>query len=165
MNRSSTTTIDAGEETTAPANFLESSLGSISSPRRYSNFSKPYKQASNFFLTRRLFEALATIRPLVTVLDSNRLEDNRENQDDGETTSAPIARADRRWRVKIWSFYLTLLNAIADLGPEEGKEVFGNTSWQDLLALAQDGTIWEEVVQVGYEGIEGKVDADVVLNL
>ena len=65
----------------------------------------------------------------------------------------------------MWSFYLTLLNAIAELGPENGKKEFGGKEWKNLVARAQDGTIWDEVVNIGYGGIEGNIDADVVFNL
>ena len=82
-----------------------------------------------------------------------------------EFRSAPIARTDKRWRVKLWSFYLTLLNAVAELGPEEGKAVFGKQQWKSLVAKAENGTIWEEVVNTGYGGIEARVDAEVVINL
>ena len=78
---------------------------------------------------------------------------------------APIARASQRSRIKVWSLYLTLLNSVAELGPEVGKKEFGGKEWKNLVAKAQDGTVWNEVVDIGYGGIEGNVDADVVFNL
>lgn len=58
-----------------------------------------------------------------------------------------------------------MLNAIAELGPEDGRAAFGIKQWKSLVAKAQDGTIWEEVVHIGYGDIESRVDADVVINL
>ena len=123
--------------------------------------SKTCKQASNLFLTRRLSEALQTLEPLFT---------QSENQDDatnGDTASPPalIQQAARTTRVKVWNLYLTLLNAIIELGPEEGRNTFGSKEWSSLVAKARDGTIWDEVVNIGYGGVEGNVDADVVSNL
>lgn len=84
---------------------------------------------------------------------------------DGRVSAAPIAAASRNTRVKVWSFFLTLLNAIIELGPEEGKLVFGSSKWRSLAAKARDGGIWEEVVTLGYGGVEGDVDGEVVVNL
>ena len=52
-----------------------------------------------------------------------------------------------------------------DLGQEQGKLIFGSTRWRQLAAKAREGTIWDEVVQRGYGGVEGEVDPDVVVNL
>lgn len=60
---------------------------------------------------------------------------------------------------------MTILNAIVELEPEEGKEAFGNQEWRTLCNKIRDGEIWEEVVKNGYHGVEGDVDADVVINL
>jgi len=65
----------------------------------------------------------------------------------------------------VWVFYLSLLHAIVEMGPEEGKLVLGSTRWRQLAAKVRDGTVWEEIVQAGYGGSEGEVDADVVVNL
>ena len=53
----------------------------------------------------------------------------------------------------MWSFYLTFLNSVVELGPEEGKHAFGSTKWKALVAKARDGTVWEDVVRDGYSGI------------
>ena len=162
MAGSFTTLIDPTEESLPSSQFLGSSIGSISSPRKAkSETSKAYKQAEAFFVTRRFPEALASIEPLITVPNS------QNDPTDSEATheDAPVARASPRSRIKVWSFYLTLLNAIADLGPEDGKKDFGGREWKNLVAKAQEGTIWDEVVNIGYGGIEGNIDAEVVFNL
>lgn len=138
---------------------LGSSIGSLSSslPRGTNQISKAYTQASNLFLTRRLTEALSTLTPIV---ERPLVEVIGESPD-----PAPIAIASRSSRIKIWCLYLTLLNAIIGLGPDEGKAAFGSNVWRDIASKARDGSIWEDVVQVGYNGIEGNVDAEVVINL
>jgi hypothetical protein len=61
--------------------------------------------------------------------------------------------------------YLTILNAILELEPDEGKDTFGAQEWRALCTKVRDGAIWEEVVKNGYHGVEGDVDSDVVINL
>ena len=61
--------------------------------------------------------------------------------------------------------YLTILNAVLELAPDEGKVSFGSSEYRALVSKVQDGEVWDEVVQNGYGGIEGDVDADVVINL
>ena len=131
-----------------------SSLSSTTASRHPSQMSKTYRQASTLFLTRRLPEALSTLLPLITP---------PEPVENGEP--APVARASRTTRVKLWSLYLTVLNAIVEMGPEEGKDAFGNQEWRALCAKVRDGDLWEEVVRNGYHGVEGDVDPDVVINL
>ncbi|KAG6082468.1 hypothetical protein E4U16_006038 [Claviceps sp. LM84 group G4] len=139
-------------------NILSSSIASLrsapTSSRQTSQISKTYRQASTLFLTRRLPEALTTLTPLILPPGS---------PNDGEP--APVASASRTTRIKVWSLYLTILNAIVETGPEEGKEAFGNQEWRTLCAKVRDGQVWEEVVHNGYHDVEGDVDADVVINL
>lgn len=150
------------DETLSSSSLLGAALGSISSPRSSSSeFSKTYKQASNFYLTRRFPEALSAIKPLITTPENGE-ETDEEKQ---EAAQAPVASADRKWRIKLWSFYISLLNQIAELEDEDGKAAFGNKEWRSLTAKAQDGSVWEEVVIIGYGGIEGNVDPEVVVNL
>lgn len=139
-------------------NMLTASIGSLpgaASSRQSSQISKAYRQASTLFLTRRLPEALTTLLPLI------------QHQDvDGHVSDpAPVARASRTTRVKVWSLYLTILNAIVELEPEEGKDAFGNQDWRMLCKKVREGDVWEEVVRNGYHGVEGDVDTDVVINL
>lgn len=162
MNGSSTTLVDPIEGSLVTSRLLGSSVGSISSPRKAkSEISKVYKQAEALFVTRRFSEALACIEPLITVPPS----ENDAYDDEATPDVAPIARASSKSRVKVWSFYLTLLNAIAELGSEDGKKEIGGREWRNLVAKAQDGSIWDEVINIGYGGVEGNVDADVVFNL
>lgn len=142
--------------------LLSSSISSLSSSRNGApQVSKIYRQASTLFLTRRLSDALATIEPAITAETPSEPIDG-----DSETAEpAPVASASRSTRIKIWNLYLTILNAIIELGPEEGKNAIGNKEWRAIVAKVRDGTVWEEVVQQGYGGVEGDVDADVVINL
>lgn len=78
---------------------------------------------------------------------------------------APVARASRHTRVRVWSLYLTVLNAVLELPAEEGKEAFGARRWKELCASVREGDVWEQVVRDGYGGREGDVDSDVVVNL
>ncbi|KAI4230412.1 MAG: hypothetical protein L6R36_000041 [Xanthoria steineri] len=143
--------------------FLGSSIDSLSPPRqRHSHLSNIYKEASALFLTRRLAEAYSNLEPILTLPEPSDDLPNNEGEDE---RPAPIATASRSLRVKVWSLYLTLLDAIIQLGPEQGKQALGNKQWQEITAKARDGTVWDEVVQMGYGGIEGNVDADVVTNL
>ncbi|PHH91019.1 hypothetical protein CDD83_1912 [Cordyceps sp. RAO-2017] len=125
---------------------------SAAASRHSSHVSKTYRQASTLFLTRRLPEALTTLSPLITPPPEN-----------GEP--APVARSSRTTRIKVWSLYLTILNAVLEMEPDEGKEAFGNQEWRALCAKVRDGHVWEEVVRHGYHGVEGDVDSDVVINL
>ncbi|KAI4250430.1 MAG: hypothetical protein L6R40_000028 [Gallowayella cf. fulva] len=162
MSVTSTDTVIAAP-TRESIRFLGSSIDSLSPPRqRNSHISNVYKEASTLFLTKRLAEAFATLEPIVTVAEPS--EDTAKDEDETERV-APIATASRTLRVKVWSLYLTLLNAIIELGPEEGKQALGSKQWRDIATKARDGTVWDEVVQKGYGRIEGNVDADVVTNL
>lgn len=135
---------------TFPPHFLSTSS------RRSSPITKTYHQSSTLFLTRRLPEALTTLQPLLTP---------RHASDGGLLETAPVARASRSTRIKVWSLYLTILNAVVDMEPDEGKDAFGGQEWRTLCNKVRDGHVWEEVVQSGYHGVEGDVDTDVVINL
>ncbi|KAK4137432.1 hypothetical protein BT67DRAFT_438697 [Trichocladium antarcticum] len=137
---------------TSLASSTSSARGSASS-----HISKTYRQASTLFLTRRLPEALSTTLPLVSPPTSD--------DPNGPLEPAPVAKASRSSRIKVWSLYLTILNATLDLDPDEGKEAFGTQEWRALCHKVREGEIWEEVVRNGYHGVEGDVDADVVINL
>jgi hypothetical protein len=134
---------------------------STDAKRGASQISRSYKQASHFFLQRRFPEALLTIQPLIT---PQKQKDASAGQDyiDG---SAPVARASRSNRVKVWSLYLTLLNAIVEIGVDEGKETFGQVSWRAIHTKVRSGVVWEDVVKIGYHNQEGAVDSEVVSNL
>jgi hypothetical protein len=137
---------------------LSSSISGPSSRAQSSQVAKTYRQAANLFLTRRLPESLSTIEPIISPQSPDGVVSS-------ENALAPIALASRSSRIKVWSFYLTFLNSVVELGPEEGKHAFGSTKWKALVAKARDGTVWDDIVRDGYGGIEGNVDADVVVNL
>ncbi|KAK1726988.1 hypothetical protein CaCOL14_006562 [Colletotrichum acutatum] len=165
LNGSYTATLSptvASSETTAtfPPHMLASSISSLSSStsaRHTSQISKTYRQASTLFLTRRLPEALSTILPLITPPTGQ--------SENGAGEPAPVARASRSTRIKVWSLYLTTLNAIVELEPDEGKDAFGSQEWRALCTKVREGEVWEEVVRNGYHGVESDVDSDVVINL
>lgn len=143
--------------------MLSSSVSSLSSSRQQSSqIAKAYRQAAQLFLTRRLPEALSTIEPIITPPP----QDDANGAYNGDLSAfAPVAAASRGTRVKVWSFYLTFLNSVVELGAEEGKQAFGSTRWKQLVSKCRDGSVWEDVVRDGYAGVEGDVDAEVVVNL
>lgn len=124
--------------------------------------SQTYKKASQLFLTRRLQEALTTLESIISVPAK---DEQFTNGDDTMSSFAPIATASSNLRIKVWNLYITLLSAIVDLGPEEGKSTFGQKEWKALVSKVRDGEVWETIVQTGYRGLEGSVDAEVVYNL
>lgn len=143
--------------------MLSSSVSSLSSSRHQSSqIAKAYRQAAQLFLTRRLPEALSTIEPIIT---PPPIDDTNGSYNGDLSAFAPVASASRGTRVKVWSFYLTFLNSVIELGAEEGKHAFGSTQWKALVSKCRDGSIWEDVVRDGYAGVEGDVDAEVVVNL
>ncbi|KAI9733764.1 MAG: hypothetical protein M1818_007178 [Claussenomyces sp. TS43310] len=164
FNGSHTTTVGSRDGMSA-SQLLVSSISSLSSTsgsqHASSQISKIYRQASTLFLTRRLPESLSTLLPVVTP----PITEQDLNGLDAVAEPAPIASASRTTRIKVWSLYLTILNAVVELNPEEGKQAFGIREWRSLVKKVKDGEVWEEVVQNGYDGIEGDVDSDVVINL
>ena len=156
----SITTLNPTRETLSNSQLLSSSISSLSSSgsrQATSQISKIYRQSSTLFLTRRLPESLSTILPVITPPAADDTNANLE--------PTPISKASRTTRIKVWSLYLTILNAIVELDPDEGKQAFGSTEWRSLVAKVRDGEVWEEVVRDGYGGVEGDVDSDVVINL
>ena len=144
--------------------YLSSSISSLSASRQQSSqIAKAYRQAAQLFLTRRLPEALSTIEPIITAPPQDLQASNGSG--DIHDAYAPVATASRGTRVKVWSFYLTFLNSVVELGAEEGKHAFGSARWKQLVSKCRDGSVWDEVVRDGYAGVEGDVDADVVVNL
>lgn len=146
--------------------YLSSSISSLSASRQQSSqIAKAYRQAAQLFLTRRLPEALSTIEPIITAPPPVAHGDGDHDSDAVQTAYAPVATASRGTRVKVWSFYLTFLNSVVELGAEEGKHAFGSARWKQLVSRCRDGSVWDDVVRDGYAGVEGDVDADVVVNL
>lgn len=159
-NGSVATTLSPTRETLTSSQLLTSSVSSLSSStirHASSQISKTYRQSSQLFLTRRLPESLSTLLPVITPPASDDTNADPE--------PASISKASRTTRIKVWSLYLTILNAIVELDPEEGKQAFGSHEWRGLVTKVRDGEVWEEVVKNGYGGVEGDVDSDVVINL
>ena len=129
---------------------------------RSSEITKIYKEATSLYVTRRLADALATIQPLVTKVE---LEEDASQELEKVERSSPIASASRKSRTKVWCFYLTLLNDLTELGPEDGPAAIGNTEWETIVDKVQSGSIWDDVVKLGYGGREGFVDIEVTKNL
>ncbi|KAL1999089.1 hypothetical protein VTN02DRAFT_5069 [Thermoascus thermophilus] len=142
-------------------------LSSTSSRRSTSKLcSQIHKNASQLFLTRRLPECLAALEPIITPPQDEQRQQQYTNGDNGSSPPvAPIATVSGTLRIKVWNLYITLLSAIVDLGAEDGKRTFGQKEWKALASKVRDGEIWETIVQTGYGGREGSVDADVVYNL
>lgn len=125
--------------------------------------SKTYKKSSHLYLTRRLQEALSTLEPVITAPSVEG--EQFTNGDSTGPVPALIATVPSSWRIKVWNLYIALLSAIVDLGSEEGKKTFGQKEWKEIASKVRDGDIWETVVRIGYNGVEGSVDAEVVYNL
>ena len=51
------------------------------------------------------------------------------------------------------------------MGPDAGKQAFGGLQWKHFVSMARDGGLWADIVEIGYSGVEGNVDAEVVANL
>lgn len=150
-------------ESPSGARYLSTSRSSPNPHKKPSSeFSKTYKHASQLYLTRRLYEAYETLQP---VIKPSGESNGHASEDDDEPISAPIARATTSQRIKIWSLYAALLNAIVDLGAEAGKQEFGQKLYREIVRIVQTGDVWEQVVQDGYRGREGSLDAEVVYNV
>jgi hypothetical protein len=138
---------------------IQSLGGSPSGRGTTSQVAKVYRHASSLFLTRRLPEALDSVMTVITPPAGF----NAVNGDYQDATL--VASASKNSRIKVWSLYLTLIDAIVNLPAEDGKTRFGNQQWREMVAKTRDGRIWEEVVKFGYGGHEGDVDPEVVINL
>jgi hypothetical protein len=160
---SSTVTATTDVDPSSTSKALSSSLSSLpASKRQSSEILKAYKSASQLFLTRKFSDAHSILEPLIT--PPSRPSGSKDC-DDEVISEAPIARAIKNQRIKIWVLYITLLNSIIDLDRDEGKKLFGEAKHREIVKSVHSGDIWETVVRDGYEGREGSVDAEVVYNL
>ncbi|KAL9048100.1 MAG: hypothetical protein Q9162_007856 [Coniocarpon cinnabarinum] len=166
---------------TSTATLTESShssrqISSISSlhasqTSKSTNIARVYKSASQLFVTRRIQEALDTLEPVIQrpeTSSGDELDGDKfaaHNEESPEQQLAPIATASRGARVKVWSLYISIVNEVVEMGSEAGKKAFGAARWKQYQTKVRDGGIWAEVVEVGYSGIDGEVDAEVVANL
>ena len=149
--------------------YLSNSFSNLSRSRSTNSLIvRTYKQAAQLYLTKRFKDALEILEPIISPQQPLRSEHDSNgvtNGEEADPSSAPVTQASKTTRTKIWVFYLSLLNAIIELGPEEGKLIFGSTTWRQLAAKAREGTVWDEIVSRGYGGNEGELDAEVVVNL
>lgn len=143
--------------------YLSSSLSSLSRSRSSNNLIvRTYKQATQLYLTRRFREAWDVLETIVSAGGADSF--GQEQQDPSGV--APVAQSSRGTRTKVWVFYLSLIHAVVELGPEEGGKEFGDVDlWKGIARKAREGLAWEEIVSRGYAGQEGEVDAEVVVNL
>jgi hypothetical protein len=152
----------ASTESSSNSTYLSSSQSSLNhSKKASSEITKTYKYASQLFLTRRLAEAYDALQPVIKPAEQT----NGHHSDTDGPVLALIARASTSQRIKIWSLYATLLDAIVDLGLEQGKHELGQKRYRDIVRLVQSSEVWEHVIQAGYQGREASVDAEVVYNL
>ena len=78
-------------EDSLSSQYLTSSISSLSSARaQSSHIARTYRQAAQLFLTRRLYEALSTIEPLISPDESD--ESSHQHEQNGNA-STPVATA------------------------------------------------------------------------
>ncbi|KAI7513989.1 hypothetical protein KC347_g997 [Hortaea werneckii] len=151
--------------------YLSSSFSNLSRSRSTNSLIvRTYKSATQLYLTKRFREALETLEPIISPQQSPENGSPEDEPHDASVreegpNAAPVAQSTKGTRTKVWVFYLSLIHAIIDLGPEEGKLQFGSTRWRQLANKAREGTVWDEIVNMGYGGAESEVDPDVVVNL
>lgn len=141
--------------------YLSSSLSSLSRSRSSNNLIvRTYKQATQLYLTRRFRESWDVLETIV----NPDFDGNDGDADGQEHGIAPVAQSSRGTRTKVWVFYLSLIHAVTEMGPEDGAKEFGSAdAWRAIARKAREGTAWEEIVNRGYAGQEGEVDAEVVV--
>lgn len=143
--------------------FMTSSTSSLSSAwNQPPNVARIYKQAFQLFITRRTQEAWDALQPIVL---PPHLYNPANAQNTAKEDQAPVAVASKNARVKVWNLYVSILNAILELGNVEGKQEFGASMWTKLASNVRQGEVWQDVVQYGYCGQEGNVDPEVVASL
>ena len=132
--------------------------------RRPSPVAIAFKESREFFLTRRLVEAFDVLEPITASSKGSEI-DHDESSRSQTDQPPPIAVVEAKDRIRIWNLYIMIIHAAIELGPDAGRSQFGSARWKSLAAKARDGTVWDEVVSVGYGGVEGRVDAEVVSNM
>lgn len=140
---------------------LTSSAPSIDNRGAASEVLLTFRQASSFYVTHRLCEALTVLEQLLFSANPSKDTEAGHGSQEGDA----IATIPRKLRVKIWSLYITVLDATIKLGSDVAKGAVGVQRWQELTAKVRDGQIWDDVVKRGYSGNYAAVDPEVVLNL
>lgn len=119
---------------------------------------KLYRHAADSFLTRQYDVAYTILEPVVSLpAPKSKVHPAPE--------VARMAEASKSLRIKIWCLYLTLLQAIIIRDMEDRDHIGGHREFRSFYAKIQDGHIWDEVVSVGYDGVEERVDIEVVISL
>ncbi|KAI9886514.1 MAG: hypothetical protein M1823_001695 [Watsoniomyces obsoletus] len=143
---------DASEESGTPA-----MAGNDKAPIKMPSLAQTYRQAAKYFVTRRPYKAIQLLDSVIRPATPTSRACDSEHED--------VANAPRRLRIKTWCLYITSLDALIQLGPEEGVETIGQQEWNAVISKVRDGGIWDDVIRYGYHGEEERVDAKVVLNL
>lgn len=98
-----------------------------------------FQRSTTLFLTRRLPPALETLHPVLPYTN----------------------KCVRSLRVKIWSTYFAILDAVLKLEGPEGKDAFGSLrSWREVKNRVRKAKIWEELL--GTYGDVGRAEIEIV---
>lgn len=131
-----------------------SPTSSTARPGPLGELSRIYRSAASSFLTRRYDVAFSSLEPAVSPSSESNVR-----------SAAAIHMAPKSLRVKLWCLYTTLVHVIIVKHLRDGQHFIGGEEWMTLLRKVQQGTIWDEVVMVGYLGAKEDVDLEVVINL
>ena len=120
--------------------------------------SKLLTQAKNSYSTKQFVQAYTALQPLITSASYKEDGDSKTNS----TGSAPIAKAKYSLRIKVWCLYLSVLSEIIDSDSSDPQCALASDEYDLLKSKFVNGSIWEQVIQDGYEGEVAKVDGAVV---
>ncbi|KAL8824171.1 MAG: hypothetical protein Q9191_005243, partial [Dirinaria sp. TL-2023a] len=160
----SSTSIDTAifnphEYSSSSPHFVTSAIPR-SSPIQWTDkqISKLLTQAKNLYSTKQFVQAYTALQRLIT-----RPHDKDQESPKTESAgSAPIAKAKCSLRIKVWCLYLSVLSEIIDSEPIDFRSAFGGGEYDSLKSKIVNGSVWEQVIQDGYEGDLGSVDGAVV---
>lgn len=125
--------------------------------------SKKYRKARNLFLTQQFAEAFSEIG--LTLEPGEWFEGDVHDGEGKSLSRVPILFAKKSVRVKIWSLYLTLLNTFRKAGNDQAGVWVGARRWKGLYASLCDGSIWQNVLHVGYADNEHAMDHEITVAL
>ena len=152
--------LDSRQEEQSNENADDSKRNGVYFSISLSELGRVYDQAATYFITRRPSEALSL---LCTAIFPAPV-DHGEPLSFGVAEFAPVAGAPRKLRIKMWSLFISCLDALARI-EEAGVQVARPTNHRDLVTKVHNGTIWDVVVQHGYRGQKDCVDAEVIISL
>lgn len=158
----STTSTDTAYYNPAEAT-LTSSLDWLPGATQWSKkqISKDYDLAQGYFSSKQFREAYDILEALI----STPKPEAGDVEDEASTGKSPIATAKSSLRIKVWTLYFKLVDALIVSGPNECVAEFGRDKWRQITSRVLDSTIWKQVLQDGYGGILANVDAGVVGDL